>query len=966
MLRKILSILFAALIAFIGLSQPAFAYVSRVPQTNGQPNWTQISFNNMGTVQSDNLGILDDLSLIQQLGYNPSRAYSVGDNLSSILKVGDLDVFGLGNKSVGSFLGGVNPNNVSLGEFEAINGVSFTDLSKSVNGLSKIPVSSFPLLQSVISGNRSGIAQNLSPFLQQVSPEVKDYLKANPWAADLPLEQVLQGDWKGAALQGTLKVGLPKLVKQFPSLKNVPLGDIVSAASTGNLKAIANVGIQYGIKYGLKQLNQSVGDFLKDNPQLADLPIGMLTDINKLSINSVPGLTKTAISSIPGLKNQTIKNVPGLENVPLSSLLGLLTAAFAKVDLTNEGDQEAPRALTGGGYSFTSTPCTGPACSNFEVNQAQALNPLLSSSLNGLQFVVGSNDSKKGQSVKGGKGILGKMFGGKEPVHIRPWGDDPNISMAVLSVNDVKGDAQLGFYLRICAQPPLMPKTCTPYAIGPIPFMTVHEGETVVIQSTNPPPISSPTLSGYSNCGGTSTPTKYGHKPYAESSDNLVPITVGGVATGRTELLKKDAAASFEKMRADAQAKGINLYGISGFRDVASQTQLWNQQVAKLGSPQQAATVSAPPGYSEHHTGYAVDLGTNQSTDLSPSFEYTPAYAWLSQNASKYGFQQSFTGQPGQGAGKESWHFRFTGSSQANTIFNPPSSSISSSGSNSKGGMQLYLARIAEGESSGGVNLGPNYLGAYGKYQFIPSTRAAILQKYGHDAWNPSQWDAAAIDLIGDVGGQKVINAINAGDFTYADQVLNTTWTSLPGGAEDNWTAAKLAQFGGVTGGSGATLVASNTSCGGVQCPPNGPCLLHHPLPPGVITSGFGQRNGRLHAGVDIAELSGSTGPGGAVLSAADGQVVAIPNYFSGCGNYGYRIEVEHPGRNLYTTYNHLYSRNVQVGSKVARGQQIAVEGATSCGMYTHLHFETQKTAGIGVAAGVFDPTTLQYDPVMK
>jgi murein DD-endopeptidase MepM/ murein hydrolase activator NlpD len=797
MLKRILSLCFAALLSFLGLAHPAMAYASYLPQTNGQPNWTQISFNNMGTVQSDNLGILDDLSLIRQLGYNPSRAYSAGNNLSSVLKVGDLDIFGIGNKSVGSFLGGANPNNVSLGEFEAINGVSFADLSSSIQGLNNLPISSFPLLQSVISGNQSGISQNLVPFLQQVSPQIKNYLSANPWAADLPVEQILQGNWQGAAVQGALKVGLPKLVQQFPSLNNIPLGDIVSAASTGNFNAIASAGIQYGIK----QLGQSVGDFLKNNPQLAALPIGMLTNINKFSINSIPGLANTGISAIPGVKNQLIKNVPGVENVPLTSLLGLLTAAFAKVDLTHEGDGEAPRALSGGGYTFASTPCTGPACSNFEVNQATALNPLLSPLLNGTQFVVGSNDSKKGQSVKGGTGPLGKMFGGKEPVHIRPWGDDPNISMAVLSVNDVKGDAQLGFYLRVCAQPPLMPKTCTPYAIGPIPFMTVHEGDTVVIQSTNPPPFSAPSLGGYSNCGGTSS----------------IPNTPGG--------------------------------------------------------------------------------GT------------------------------------------------------------------SSAGSK---GIQTYLARIAEGESSGGVNLGPNSIGAYGKYQFIPSTRASILQKYGHDAWLPSQWDAAAIDLMGDVGGQKVINAINAGDFTYADQVLNTTWTSLPGGAEDNWTAAKLAQFGGVTGSSGATLVASTSSCGGVQCPKTGPCLLHHPLPRGIITSGFGPRYGSFHAGVDIADRSGETGPGDPVLSAADGQVVAIPNYFSGCKNYGYRIEVEHPGRNLFTTYNHLYSRNVQVGSKVARGQQIAIEGATSCGMYTHLHFETQRTAGIGVAAGVFNPITLDYDPVLR
>jgi murein DD-endopeptidase MepM/ murein hydrolase activator NlpD len=801
--KKILLVLIVALIAFLTFSQPITAY-SRLPVVNGQPQWTQISFNNLGTIQSDNLGYIDDTALIQQLGYNPSRAYSAGDNLGSVLKVGDLDIFGIGKKTVGSFLGGANPSNVSLGEFESINGVSLDDLSQSIPNLKNLPISSFPLLQSIISGNRSGISRNITPFLQQVSPGIKNYLQANPWAKDLPVEQLLQGDWQGVALQGALKVGLPKLVQQFPALNNIPLGDIVSAASTGNVNALAGAGIQYG----LSKLQGTVGDFLSNNPQLANLPIGLLTNINKLSINSIPGLANTAITAIPGVKNQLIKNVPGLENVPLSSLLGLFTAAIAKVDFPDQGATIAPRALTGGGYSFTSTPCTGPNCSNFEVNQATALNPLISKSLNGTQFVVGSNNSAKGQSVKGGKGPLGKMFGGKEPVHIRPWGDDPNISMAVMSVNDVKGDAQLGFYMRVCYESVFVPKTCTPYAIGPIPFMTVHEGDTVVIQSTNLPPISAPTLSGYSGCGNN-------------------PTSPAGTAP----------------------------------------------------------------------TGTAV----------------------------------------------------------------------------SNKGMQLYLARIAEGESSGGINLGPNSIGAYGKYQFIPTTRQSVLLKYGHDAWNPSQWDQAAVDLINDVGGQKLIAAINTGDFAYADRVLNGTWTSLPGGAEDHWTATRLAQFGGASGpgggGSGGVLVASagsGGSCGGVQCPPTGPCLLHHPLPNGVITSSFGPRNGRFHWGTDIASTSGNTGPGSAVFSAADGQVMATPDYFGKCGNYGYRIEVAHPTRNLVTTYNHLYSRNVQAGSKVIRGQQIAIEGATSCGMYTHLHFETQKTAGIGGGAGAFDPTSLQYQPVLR
>ncbi|MGL5719609.1 MAG: hypothetical protein ACRCYP_02260, partial [Alphaproteobacteria bacterium] len=215
MFKRIIVSVLMVVVVFFFLIRPSMAF-RPFPQVGGQPQWTQVSFSNLGTIQSDNLGYLDDVNLIQQLGYNPSRAYSTGDNLGSVLKVGDLDIFGIGRKTVGSFLGGANPNNVSLGEFEAINGISVTDLATSIPNLKNLSVSSFPLLQSIISGNRSGIGKNLAPFLQQVSPDIKNYLSANPWAKDLPVEQLLQGDWQGVALQGALKVGLPKLVQQFP------------------------------------------------------------------------------------------------------------------------------------------------------------------------------------------------------------------------------------------------------------------------------------------------------------------------------------------------------------------------------------------------------------------------------------------------------------------------------------------------------------------------------------------------------------------------------------------------------------------------------------------------------------------------------------------------------------------------------------------------------------------------------
>jgi zinc D-Ala-D-Ala carboxypeptidase len=113
-----------------------------------------------------------------------------------------------------------------------------------------------------------------------------------------------------------------------------------------------------------------------------------------------------------------------------------------------------------------------------------------------------------------------------------------------------------------------------------------------------------------------------------------------------------------------AAAAGVRLTSISGFRSVADQNDLFfkvkeqrNQAVSKR------AEVSAPPGHSEHHTGYAVDIGDGDRTDtnLSQSFENTPAFQWLSEHAAQYSFEMSFTKGNTQGVSYEPWHWRFVG-----------------------------------------------------------------------------------------------------------------------------------------------------------------------------------------------------------------------------------------------------------------------------------------------------------------
>ena len=85
------------------------------------------------------------------------------------------------------------------------------------------------------------------------------------------------------------------------------------------------------------------------------------------------------------------------------------------------------------------------------------------------------------------------------------------------------------------------------------------------------------------------------------------------------------------------------------------------------------AKVSAPPGYSEHSTGYAVDLGDGDdpATNLSESFEQTRAFRWLQDHAASYHFTLSFPALNPQGVSYEPWHWRFEGSADALRLFEP-------------------------------------------------------------------------------------------------------------------------------------------------------------------------------------------------------------------------------------------------------------------------------------------------------
>jgi len=156
-----------------------------------------------------------------------------------------------------------------------------------------------------------------------------------------------------------------------------------------------------------------------------------------------------------------------------------------------------------------------------------------------------------------------------------------------------------------------------------------------------------------------------GHLPYAEIPKEKLVLIEPNIK------VHIDMRDSLLEMRDEAKKNGIYLVFLSGHRSINLQNDIFyslksirNQEAAER------ARVSAPPGYSEHSTGFAIDIGdaTQRETDFETDFENTDAFRWLIKNAAKFHFKLSFN-KDNKYIDYEPWHWRYEGSIEALKVF---------------------------------------------------------------------------------------------------------------------------------------------------------------------------------------------------------------------------------------------------------------------------------------------------------
>lgn len=249
---------------------------------------------------------------------------------------------------------------------------------------------------------------------------------------------------------------LKELAQAIPGLENFAVSQIPPVEAL--LKSA---------KLGSEIAHRSLNELLQWKPEIGNLKLGGIK-LDRFSINDIPGLKDIPLENLQHWQDSLIHQVPGLKNLPFSRFPVSLVAAGAigVVDMIY-GAKESNRVNTISGSDVEGFQV---ACrENCAYTELSGVQPLY-----GKQWISG-----KYQQVKGGHGPLAIVNGGKEPTGRHPFGKA--FKVVIWDVNESEGRVDTALFFRMCHRIFGFGKTCTPYFIGPIPFMSYHEKSPIFV-----------------------------------------------------------------------------------------------------------------------------------------------------------------------------------------------------------------------------------------------------------------------------------------------------------------------------------------------------------------------------------------------------------------------------------------------------------------------------------------------------
>jgi hypothetical protein len=379
-------------ISLLELPSVAIAEIPTLTHTSGKyqlksPDWTKINWSSLDPIQEPGyINVSADIAA--KLGYNPSRSWSAGQNIDSVVILGDVDEAFAQSQFTLKLIASINSNQIdslTLQDFGLMKWQTIGSLAQAIPKLNNINVSQIKPIQDLL--QKSGI---------------------------------------------------------FP--------------------------------------NGTISQVLSDNPKASNLSLVNL-DLSKYPLSSIPQLTETRISKFLNWQQSFINQVPGLNKVPFDKMpqpinSGLDVVGIASVVLgkSERGDSRARESYFVSGKVTRSNQTVAVACGVGQECPYLELGDVAGQrgNLYGKRWASGSS-----QKVDGGFGILQRVNGGKEPTGRLVYGS--GFKVVLTGVNESTGTANFGLFFRICVNFFAGGKSCTPYFIGPVPWIPTKENDLVIL-----------------------------------------------------------------------------------------------------------------------------------------------------------------------------------------------------------------------------------------------------------------------------------------------------------------------------------------------------------------------------------------------------------------------------------------------------------------------------------------------------
>lgn len=145
------------------------------------------------------------------------------------------------------------------------------------------------------------------------------------------------------------------------------------------------------------------------------------------------------------------------------------------------------------------------------------------------------------------------------------------------------------------------------------------------------------------------------HLPIQEEADHLVEAERD--IFDRPQQMTPATKQCWHKMKVAATEHAVTLQLVSAYRSIDYQCKLIQRKLDAGSNIHEILKVNAIPGFSEHHTGRALDLTTTGCAALEEDFEKTKAFKWLLQNADRFFFRMSYGRDNAYGIAYEPWHW---------------------------------------------------------------------------------------------------------------------------------------------------------------------------------------------------------------------------------------------------------------------------------------------------------------------